>query len=118
MTSPIPHLLGGLAHALKETVTWPIQKLRHEVYRAPGLVLILLAVLIFCAIRTIRGDRLAAMALIPLSLGWLLFNGPFEGPTLVVLSWSHGITGSDLFSLIGLGLAAWRLIPAAYEHLT
>jgi len=118
MTSLTPKLLGGLAHALKETVTWPIQKLRHEVYRAPGLVLILLALLIFCAVRTIRGDRLAAMALIPLSLGWLLFNGPFEGPTLVVLSWSHGITGSDLFSLIGLGLAAWRLIPAAHEYLT
>jgi hypothetical protein len=96
---------------VKEWLSWPVQRVRHEVNDTPALALILLAVLLWCAVRTIGGDRWAALALIPLSLAWLLFNGPFEGPTLVVLSWSHGITLSDLLSVIGFGLAGWRLVP-------
>jgi hypothetical protein len=68
-----------------------------------------LALLLVAAVSAVRGNRLAALALVPLSLAWLLFNGPFEGPTLVVLSWSHGITAADLISVAGLGIAGWRL---------
>jgi hypothetical protein len=38
-----------------------------------------------------------------------VFNSPFEGPTLVVISWSHGITVADLLAFVGLGISAWRL---------
>jgi hypothetical protein len=32
-------------------------------------------------------------------------NGPMEGPILVDLSATHGITGGDLAGIAGLGLA-------------
>jgi hypothetical protein len=111
MTSQVVNLLIQLARAVKDLITWPAQRLRNIANQTPGLPLLLLAVLIFFAVRTIRGDRWSAAALVPLSLAWLLFNGPIEGPVLVVISYSHGITLSDLFSVFCLGLASWRLLP-------
>lgn len=111
MTSQAVNLLTQLAHAVKDRITWPVQRLRHLASQTPGLPLLLLAALIFFAIRTVRGDRWSAAALVPLSIAWLLFNGPIEGPVLVVISYSHGVTVSDLFSVLCLGLAAWRLLP-------
>ncbi len=90
---------------------WPLQKLRHEANASPALAFVILVALLACAVRTVRGDRLAAVGLASLSLVWLLFNGPFEGPTLLVLSWSHGITAADLISVLGLLISAWRLAP-------
>ncbi|HEX2804857.1 MAG TPA: hypothetical protein VHN80_01635 [Kineosporiaceae bacterium] len=111
MTSEVLHLLIRLAHAVKDRITWPVQRMRNVAAQTPGLPLLLLAALIFLAIRTLRGDRWSALALVPLSLAWLVFNGPLEGPILLVISSSHGITLSDLFSVACLGLAAWRLAP-------
>ena len=50
------------------------------------------------------GRDVAALA------GWS--NGPMEGPTLVVLTRSHGITGGDLAGFVGLGLAAFQGVRA------
>ncbi|MFC5063059.1 hypothetical protein [Actinomycetospora atypica] len=36
---------------------------------------------------------------------WVLVNKPVEGPTLLVLSPSHGVTFADLLSLVALGVA-------------
>jgi hypothetical protein len=41
----------------------------------------------------------------------VLFNGPVEGPILLVVAKTHGITTADLISVICLSLAAWRLMP-------
>ena len=111
MTLQTVTLVSRLAHVVKDLIAPPVHRLRYVAAQAPGLPLFLLALLIFCAVRTIRGDRWSALALIPLSFAWVLFNGPLEGPTLIVVSWSHGVTVSDLFSVVCLGLAAWRLLP-------
>jgi len=49
--------------------------------------------------------RAAAWALLPVSAAWVVFNGPFEGPVLVTLSRSHGITVSDLLAVVGVLVA-------------
>jgi hypothetical protein len=46
-----------------------------------------------------------ALALAAISVLWLVVNGPMEGPILVGLSATHGITGGDLAGIAGLGLA-------------
>lgn len=91
---------------------WPLQKLRHQANASPVLAFLILVALLMCLVRTVRGDRMAAVGLAALSIVWVLFNGPFEGPTLVVLSWSHGLTAADLLSVVGLTVSAWRLAPA------
>jgi hypothetical protein len=99
------------ARVLLEPFVWPVQRLRQEAHAEPVLPLMLLVALLFCAVRAIKGDRLAALVLVPLSFSWVLFNGPLEGPTLFVVSWSHGVTVSDLIALAGLVIAGWRLTP-------
>ena len=111
MVGELTHLARRVAGAVLEPFVWPVQRVREEVHAEPALSMLLLIVLILCAVRALRGDRVAALALVPLSFGWVLFNGLFEGPTLVALSWSHGITASDLIALATLMIAAWRLSP-------
>ena len=54
-----------------------------------------------------RAGRVAlAAGLVVLAGVWVLVNKPVEGPTLLVLSPSHGVTFADLFSLVALGVAA------------
>jgi hypothetical protein len=102
-------LVRSAAHALLGPFTEPVRHVRALVEASPGLSLLVLVVLVVAAVRAIRGDRLAALALVPLSLAWVVVDAPFEGPTLLVLSWSHGITAADLISVAGLGIATWRL---------
>jgi hypothetical protein len=103
-------------HAAKALLTpfaGPVHVLRGLVAETPALALVVLVVLLGTAVAAIGGSRLAAFALVPLSGAWLLFNTPFEGPTLVTLSWSHGITAADLISVACLAIAGWRLTQAA-----
>jgi hypothetical protein len=51
------------------------------------------------------GLRSAAL-LLAAAVAWLLANGPFEGPTLVVVSPGHGLTVADLLVPGALLLAA------------
>jgi hypothetical protein len=106
-------LLRRLLKALLEPVTRPVALARDLVTAHPVLVLAFLVAMAAVVVATIRGSRLAALGLIPMSLVWLVINRPVEGPTLLVLSWSHGITVADLLSVAGLGLAGWRLTLAA-----
>lgn len=46
-----------------------------------------------------------AAGLVVLAGVWVLVNKPVEGPTLLVLSPSHGVTFADLLSLVALGVA-------------
>jgi hypothetical protein len=100
-----------LAKALLEPFVWPVQQLRAEANSEPLLPLLLLVALLWGAVRAVRGDRVAALVLVPLSFAWVLFNGPLEGPVLFVLSWAHGVTLSDLISVVCLAISAWRLMP-------
>jgi Na+-transporting methylmalonyl-CoA/oxaloacetate decarboxylase beta subunit len=100
-----------LAKEAAAPFVWPVQRLRGLAADEPVFSVLLLVVLLGCAYRAIRGDRLAALFLVPLSFGWVLFNGPLEGPVLFSVSWSHGVTMSDLISVMCLFIAAWRLAP-------
>ena len=111
MEAELIGLARRLAKALAAPFVWPVQRLRGLAAEEPMFALLLLVVLLGCAYRAVRGDRLAALFLVPLSFAWILFNGPFEGPTLFVISWSHGVTASDLISVACLLIAAWRLGP-------
>lgn len=104
--------LHRLAHAALPYFLMPVRRVVHAANQSPALGALVLVALVVVAVRTVRGARVWAVLLAALSLMWLLFNGPFEGPTLVTLSTSHGITAADLISVAGLGLAAWRLMPA------
>jgi len=113
--------LVGLGRRLTKALLTPFSRPAHQardiVNAAPGLALLLLALLVATAVLAVRGNRLAALGLVPLSLAWLLLNGPFEGPTLVTLSWSHGITAADLLAVAGLAIAGWRLTGAVVAPL-
>lgn len=54
---------------------------------------------------TVTGRQQVALVLLVVAAVWVLVNGPVEGPTLVVLSATHGITVADLAS-VALGLVA------------
>jgi hypothetical protein len=69
---------------------------------------VVLAGLVLAAGLSGRSGVVGTVALAALSVLWLLVNGPMEGPVLVDLSATHGITGGDLAGLVGLGLAAFQ----------
>ncbi|MGN6252685.1 MAG: hypothetical protein ACTHNS_12800 [Marmoricola sp.] len=75
----------------------------------PGLTLLLLVLLAGTGDRT---GRPGALALAAVSVAWLLDNAPMEGAVLVVVSRTHGLTAADLAGLVGLVLAAVRLVAA------
>jgi hypothetical protein len=52
---------------------------------------------------------LVAVGLVAAALIWVLVNGPVEGPVLLVLAPSHGITVADLPSLAALVIAGLLL---------
>lgn len=72
------------------------------------LAALTLAALVLAAGIGGSSGRRGAVALGVLSVLWVLVNDPMEGPTLVVLTRTHGITGADLTGLVGLGLAVHR----------
>jgi hypothetical protein len=110
-------LARRLVKALLAPFARPLQEVRELAVMIPGLGLLVLVFLVVAAVRAIRGDRLAALVLVPLSLTWLIVNSPFEGPTLLVISWSHGITAADLITVAGMSIASWRLGQAVLAPL-
>lgn len=72
----------------------------------PALVLVAMLLLAASGDRT---GRAGAVALATASVLFLLTNKSLEGPTLLVVVESHGLTATDLVGLTGLGVAGWRL---------
>lgn len=68
--------------------------------------LVLLALVICCGFAA-RLGRAGAAILGWLSLAWIPLNHTMEGPTLLTLSASHGVTTADMASLGGLIVAAY-----------
>ncbi len=56
------------------------------------------------------GRTVVALALVVFAVIWVLVNGPFEGPTLVVVTPDHGLTVADLLSLVAFAVAAVVLL--------
>ena len=71
--------------------------------------IVLLCLVLSAALMRHWGRR-GAVALAVLSLLWLVVNGPMEGPVLLTVTPTHGLTAADLAGLAGLGLAAWGLL--------
>lgn len=53
---------------------------------------------------------IVASGLVVAAVVWVLVNGPVEGPILVVLSRTHGITTADLLSVLAVLAAAAVLL--------
>jgi len=86
-----------------------LSELRADLAGSPLVVLGVLAGIGFAAVLTVGGSRLAAVALVGLAAVWPVVNARLEGPTLIALSWNHGISAADLLSAAAVLLAAWRL---------
>jgi hypothetical protein len=69
-----------------------------------------------CPVTSIFSDssearrRWLAAGLAATAVGWALVNGPVEGPVLLVLTSSHGITLADLPAVVALVIAGDLLI--------
>jgi hypothetical protein len=87
--------------------------LRWELASSPPVVLGTFAAILFCLVAALAGSRWAALALFPLALIWAAANQRVEGPTLLALSYSHGITVADLLSLVAVLVGAGRLLAWA-----
>lgn len=70
------------------------------------LTLVALLALLVTARRTGVGG---AVALLAVSVLWILVNQPLEGPVLLRISQSHGFTTADVLAVIGGGVAVLRL---------
>ena len=77
----------------------------------PVVLLVLLVGLLMATLRARgRPRRTAALLLLPASAAWVLFNGPIEGPILLRLSTTHGLTVSDLLAVVGVLVAGVVLL--------
>lgn len=81
----------------------------HEVYLAAVFAALVLAGLVLAAGLSAHTGVSGVLALVGLSLLWLVVNGPMEGPVLIPFSRNHGLTGADLAGVVGLAIAARRL---------
>ena len=68
---------------------------------------VLVALVLLAGVSGETGLR-GAIGLSIAAVAWFLVNGPMEGPILVVVSDSNGLTGADLAGVAALALAIWR----------
>lgn len=87
-----------------------LSQIRGELSSSPLIVLGVLAAMGFFGVLALAGSRLAALALVPVAAVWPVVNGRLEGPTLLALSWNHGVSAADLLSVGALAVALWRLL--------
>lgn len=98
-----------MSHAA--TLIHYLAQLRERMSYSPSVMLTVLGCLLLAGLAALAGSRLAALALVPLSVAWVLSNQLVEGPVLVIVTWKHGITAADLLSAAALLVAGWRLTP-------
>lgn len=60
---------------------------------------------------SVRRRRVLAAWLVVLAVVWVFVNSPVEGPTLLVLSPTHGITAADLLSVAAVLVAVGLVLP-------
>ena len=88
-----------------------LTEVRGVMAASPLIVIGTFAAIGFFGVLTLGGSRAAAVALLGLGLAWPVVNARVEGPTLLMLSWNHGISAADLLGAAAVGVAAWRLVP-------
>ncbi len=111
---PLPgHLLpagllpgGDLLQRLEDRV----ELLRRGVEQAPQVPVLLLAGLLALTVAALAGRRWAGALLVVDAGAFALFNGPLEGPVLVVISSQRGLTASDVLVAAALLVAGTCLL--------
>ena len=91
--------------------------LRGRIYRVrvPDFfhALVLLNLLFACGLWALmRPSGRASLVLAGVAVAWIIWNGPIEGATLIAFSSRHGVTGSDLLSLVAFWIAG-----SSYERM-
>lgn len=56
-----------------------------------------------------------AALLVVAAVLWVLFNGPVEGRTLIVVTPNHGLTEADLLSVAAVGLASILVLTDRHQ---
>ena len=84
--------------------------LRGRIYRVrvPDFfhALVLLNLLFACGLWALmRPSGRASLVLAGVAVAWIIWNGPIEGATLIAFSSRHGVTESDLLSLVAFWIA-------------
>lgn len=82
---------------------------RSEIAQAAAVPVLVLGALLLATLLAAAGRRTAAFLTLPLAAAWVLFNGPLEGPTLLALTHTHGVTASDLVAVGAVAVAVARL---------
>ena len=59
-----------------------------------------------------RPSGRASLVLAGVAVAWIIWNGPIEGATLIAFSSRHGVTESDLLSLVAFWIAG-----SSYERM-
>jgi hypothetical protein len=54
----------------------------------------------------VQPRRVLAVGLVVFAVIWILIDGPIEGPVLLTLNQSHGVTMADMLSVIAVFAAA------------
>lgn len=78
--------------------------------RVTLIAVVLFAAAVMAAVMALRG-RTGCVLLALLSVLWILVDQDFEGPVLLTLTSSTGVTASDLVGVAGLvaaGVLWWR----------
>jgi hypothetical protein len=60
---------------------------------------------------TRRRRRVWAGVLVVFAVVWVFVNEPVEGPTLLILTRTHGVTAADLLSVAAVLVAIGLLLP-------
>ncbi len=81
----------------------PAQPVDASVFHALVLLNLLFVTGAWCLARPAYR---AAAALTVLSVMWLFGNGPIEGRVLISISIEHGLTESDILTVLGFSIAA------------
>lgn len=87
-----------------------LSALRGRLAASPRVLLIEFLGLALFTLLALAGKRWAAVAVVPFALAWPFLNQLVEGPTLVALSYNHGITLMDSLSGVALLAAAYALL--------
>jgi hypothetical protein len=57
-----------------------------------------------------RGRLVPPLLTVGFAILWVLVNKPVEGPTVLTLSRGHGVTVSDLVSVVAVAIAGRRML--------
>ncbi len=86
--------------------------LRDGLAASPVVVLGVLGAIGLLSVLVLAGSRAAAVLLVFPALVWPVVNARVEGPTLLPLTWNHGVSAADMITVVALLVAFARLLPA------